>query len=90
MRFSGGDAQSLGIVLTPRHITDLFCELADLKPYDIILDPCCGTGGFLVSAMNNMISKTNDIMQKIILDKINFSDLNCSRLCLPLPLQIWY
>ena len=64
MRFSGGDAQSLGIVLTPRHITDLFCELADLKPNDIILDPCCGTGGFLVSAMNNMISKTNDIMQK--------------------------
>ena len=64
MRFSGGDAQSLGIVLTPRHITDLFCELADLKPNDIILDPCCGTGGFLVSAMNNMISKTNDITQK--------------------------
>ena len=64
MRFSGGDAQSLGIVLTPRHITDLFCELADLKPNDIILDPCCGTGGFLVSAMNDMISKTNDIKQK--------------------------
>ena len=64
MRFSGGDAQSLGIVLTPRHITDLFCELADLKPDDIILDPCCGTGGFLVSAMNDMISKTEDIKQK--------------------------
>ncbi|WP_432633283.1 N-6 DNA methylase [Brachyspira sp.] len=64
MRFSGGDAQSLGIVLTPRHITELFCELADLKPNDIILDPCCGTGGFLVSAMNDMISKTDDIKQK--------------------------
>ena len=64
MRFSGGDAQSLGIVLTPRHITDLFCELADLKPDDIILDPCCGTGGFLVSAMNDMISKTEDTKQK--------------------------
>lgn len=64
MRFSGGDAQSLGIVLTPRHITELFCELANLKPNDIILDPCCGTGGFLVSAMNDMISKTDDIKQK--------------------------
>lgn len=64
MRFSGGDAQSLGIVLTPRHITELFCKLADLKPNDIILDPCCGTGGFLVSAMNDMISKTDDIKQK--------------------------
>ena len=41
-----GDGQSLGIVLTPRHITELFCELVDLKPYDVLFDPCCGTGGF--------------------------------------------
>lgn len=30
--YSGGDGQSLGVVLTPSHITDLFCELVDLKP----------------------------------------------------------
>lgn len=64
MSYSGGNGKNLGIVLTPRHICELFCELADLKPDDVIFDPCCGTGGFLVSAMNNMISKTNDIMQK--------------------------
>lgn len=28
MRYSGGDGQTLGIVLTPRHICDLFCDLA--------------------------------------------------------------
>lgn len=33
MRFSGGDGQTLGIVLTPNHITELFCDLADLKKH---------------------------------------------------------
>lgn len=60
MSYSGGDAQSLGIVLTPKHITDLFCELLDIKPSDKILDPCCGTGSFLIGAMHHMLSKTKD------------------------------
>jgi hypothetical protein len=53
--YSGGDGQSLGVVLTPRHITELFCDLVDLKPNDVIFDPCCGTGGFLVSGMHRML-----------------------------------
>lgn len=57
MSYSGGDGQSLGIILTPRHICDLFCELADLKPTDKVFDPCCGTGGFLIAAMHNMLAK---------------------------------
>lgn len=52
--YSGGDGQTLGIILTPTHITELFCDLVDLKPDDKVLDPCCGTGGFLVSAMHRM------------------------------------
>ena len=35
---------------TPRHIIRMMVELLDLKPDDIICDPACGTGGFLVSA----------------------------------------
>lgn len=54
--YSGGDGQALGVVLTPKHITELFCELVDLKPNDVVFDPCCGTGGFLVSAMHNMLN----------------------------------
>jgi type I restriction-modification system DNA methylase subunit len=53
--YSGGDGQALGVVLTPRHITELFCELVDLKPVDVVFDPCCGTGGFLVSGMHKML-----------------------------------
>lgn len=59
MSYSGGDGQSLGIVLTPKHITELFCDLAELKPNDIVFDPCCGTAGFLISAMHDMLQKTN-------------------------------
>lgn len=60
MSYSGGDGQSLGIVLTPKHITELFCDLAELKPTDSILDPCCGTAGFLIAAMHQMLQKTDN------------------------------
>lgn len=60
MSYSGGDGQNLGIVLTPKHITELFCDLLDLKPEDRVLDPCCGTAGFLIAAMHKMINKTED------------------------------
>lgn len=50
-----GSSKTQGLVLTPRHITDLFCDLAEITSEDIIYDPCCGTGGFLISAMKRMI-----------------------------------
>lgn len=57
MSYSGGDGQSLGIILTPRHICDLFCDLLNVQADDIVLDPCCGTAGFLVAAMHHMLAK---------------------------------
>ena len=53
--YSGGDGQSLGVVLTPRHITELFCDLVELRTDDAVFDPCCGTGGFLIAAMHRML-----------------------------------
>lgn len=64
MSYSGGDGQTLGIVLTPKHITELFCELLDLKPEDVVLDPCCGTAGFLIAAMHMMLKQAKDDAQK--------------------------
>lgn len=64
MSYSGGDGQTLGIVLTPKHITDLFCELIDIKPDDIVLDPCAGTGGFLIAAMHHMLAQSTSEIQK--------------------------
>lgn len=57
VKYSGGDGQSLGVVLTPSHITKLFCDLVGLKSNDVILDPCCGTAGFLIAGMHEMLSK---------------------------------
>jgi type I restriction-modification system DNA methylase subunit len=57
IRYSGGDGQTLGVVLTPSHITEIFCDLVDLKPTDVVFDPCCGTGGFLIAAMHKMLEQ---------------------------------
>ena len=55
LKYTAGDKKSLGIVLTPRHITELFCELAEVDKKDKVLDICAGTGGFLISAMQSML-----------------------------------
>ncbi len=60
MSYSGGDGQTLGIVLTPKHITDLFCELIDIQVDDTVLDPCAGTAGFLIASMHHMLKQTDN------------------------------
>ena len=69
MRYSGGSGQTLGIVLTPRHITELFCDLLELRTTDRIFEPCCGTGGFLVAALLSMLSKTENENEKLNIRK---------------------
>ena len=64
IRYSGGDGQSLGVVLTPRHITELFCGLAALNAADVVFDPCCGTGSFLIAAMTELQGLAEDEEQK--------------------------
>lgn len=52
LKYTGGDGKGLGIVLTPKHVTELFSLLANVDKDSVVLDPCAGTGGFLISAMN--------------------------------------
>jgi len=63
IRYAGSDSKT-GLVLTPPHITDFFCDIAEVNQNDIILDPCCGTGGFLVSAMKYMLEKSGNDSRK--------------------------
>ncbi|MCC7040360.1 MAG: N-6 DNA methylase [Burkholderiales bacterium] len=67
LRYTGGDKKALGIVLTPRHITELFALLANVSKDSTVLDICAGTGGFLISAMHQMIksAKTEAERQRI-------------------------
>jgi len=55
IRYAGKE-KGQGLVLTPAHITDLFCDLAEVNLDDVIYDPCCGTGGFLISGMKRMLT----------------------------------
>ncbi|MEB7365390.1 HsdM family class I SAM-dependent methyltransferase [Staphylococcus borealis] len=64
VKYGGSDGNSLGIVLTPRHITNLMCDLIDINENDYVLDPCCGSGGFLIAAMNKMLNQTTDESKK--------------------------
>lgn len=49
---SQGDA---GQFRTPRHIIDFMVEVVKPQPSEAILDPACGTGGFLVSAYKHIV-----------------------------------
>ncbi|MGB4590472.1 MAG: N-6 DNA methylase, partial [Clostridiaceae bacterium] len=54
---SQGDA---GQFRTPRHIIDMMVEIVDPKKTDTILDPACGTAGFLISSYKHIREKNRD------------------------------
>ena len=53
LKYANG-AKEMGIVLTPRHITKFAADVVGVGPEDHVFDPACGTGGFLISAMDSM------------------------------------
>lgn len=59
IKYSGGDGSGLGIVLTPQHLTEFMCELAGVNKNSRIVDICCGSGSFLVTAMSKMFIDAN-------------------------------
>ncbi|GEJ39676.1 putative type I RM modification enzyme [Flavobacterium psychrophilum] len=71
LRYAGVANVKKGIVLTPSHITKLFTELIEFKTNDVIIDTCCGTGAFLISAMNKLISEIEKSNLKDKKDRIN-------------------
>jgi len=51
-----GDA---GQFRTPRHIIDFIVAVVDPQKHETVLDPACGTAGFLISAFKHIV-KTNE------------------------------
>lgn len=51
---SQGDA---GQFRTPRHIIDFMVEIIDPKKTEVVLDPACGTAGFLISAYKHILKQ---------------------------------
>lgn len=54
---SQGDA---GQFRTPRHIIDMMVDIIAPQKYETILDPACGTAGFLISAYKYIESHNRD------------------------------
>lgn len=54
---SQGDA---GQFRTPRHIIDFIVDVVNPDKTDTILDPACGTAGFLISAYTHIIEQTKE------------------------------
>ena len=52
-----GDA---GQFRTPRHIIDFIVAVVDPKKSESVLDPACGTGGFLISAYKHIVAANID------------------------------
>jgi type I restriction enzyme M protein len=53
---SQGDA---GQFRTPRHIIDFMVEVMDPKKNETVLDPACGTAGFLISAWKHILKNNS-------------------------------
>ena len=54
---SQGDA---GQFRTPRHIIDFMVAILDPQKHETVLDPACGTAGFLISSYKHIIKANTD------------------------------
>ena len=54
----------LGQFFTPRTIVDFMVSLLDPEEGEVICDPCCGSGGFLIKAFEYVREKIENDIQK--------------------------
>ncbi|WP_181222004.1 HsdM family class I SAM-dependent methyltransferase [Aeromonas veronii] len=66
----GNGAKDIGIVLTPRHITEFSSFILNVNSNDLVYDPACGTGGFLVAAYDRVRQNEPDEVEMFKKHKI--------------------
>jgi type I restriction enzyme M protein len=64
---SQGDA---GQFRTPRHIIDFMVEVMAPQKHETILDPACGTAGFLISAWKHILQANTSPNAKVLGDQL--------------------
>ena len=70
-RYTGGN--TIGQYFTPRHIARFMADICETSPNDSIIDPTCGTGGFLIACLQRAFETGNIRYEdaiKIIRDKL--------------------
>lgn len=55
---------------TPRHVIDFMVACLDPQPGQTVLDPACGTGGFLVSAFRHIRQRHTSPDSTVALDRL--------------------
>ncbi|MGP1474529.1 MAG: N-6 DNA methylase [Treponema sp.] len=60
-----GKIDNRNIILTPDHVKSLMVKLARLNQEDVVIDTCTGSGGFLMSAMEELIKLSDNNPTKI-------------------------
>ena len=73
--------QEAGQFFTPRNIINAMVEMLDPAENDRILDPCCGSGGFLVTALDHVRKKIakelfSDLEEPLLIEKYNSYEVN--------------
>jgi len=59
-KLSGKDVK-VGQFFTPEKVVQFMVKLAELEPTDVVLDPACGTGRFLIYGMKDMLDKVTGV-----------------------------
>lgn len=70
------ERHSLGQYYTPEAIVELIVSMTVESPDDVILDPGCGSGGFLVGAYNEIASRSDSKDHEEILEQVYGVDIN--------------
>jgi len=54
-----------GQFFTPRNVVKMIVEMLDPKPGEVIIDPACGSGGFLITALEHVWAKVDADAQRL-------------------------
>jgi type I restriction enzyme M protein len=70
-RYTGQN--TIGQFFTPRHVTRFMADLTEVSERDFVVDPSCGTGGFLIASLYRMMAKrslTPSQIKALVQDKL--------------------
>lgn len=68
-----------GQFFTPEPIIDFCVSIIQPKPNETIIDPACGSGGFLNSSFNHIIKNNKDVnVEKVVSENLYGLDINKS------------
>lgn len=75
-RYTGGN--TIGQYFTPRHITRMMADVCGVTKDDVVIDPACGTGGFLIACMDRILTEHHltraDMVEVVKRQLVGFED----------------